>query len=355
MRGTGDASVPLENRRLVEIAPLPTPRAVRDGAPVSARAAERVTSARRAVADALHGRDATRLVVVVGPCSLHDEEAALEYAGRLSALFDTVREELVLVMRTYFEKPRTTLGWKGLVNDPHLDGSCDVPAGLVLARRILLAVNEMGVPCASEVLDPITPQYLGDLLAWAGIGARTAESQTHREIASGLSMPVGFKNGTDGGLDVARNAMLAAGRPHTFLGVTEDGAAAVVRTTGNPDRHLVLRGGSRGPNHDPESVAGAAAAAEDVSRPVLVDCAHGNSGKDPRRQAQVFRSVLDQVRAGQRSLLGLAVESHLHGGRQDPGPRAGLRYGVSVTDPCLGWEETEDLLHEAAEAVKVSR
>jgi 3-deoxy-7-phosphoheptulonate synthase len=309
------------------------------------------------VRDVLHGRDPDRLVVIVGPCSLHDADAAREYADRLAPLAAAHADALVVVMRTSFEKPRTTVGWKGLVNDPHLDGSCDVEAGLQLARRLLLEINGRGLPCASELLDPVTPQYIGDLVAWAAIGARTTESQTHREMASGLSMPVGFKNGTDGSLASAVNAMISAASPHSFLGISAEGMTAVIKTSGNPDRHLVLRGGGGGPNHGAEHVARAArlAAAEGAPRGVMIDCSHDNSGKDHRRQGGVCREVLAQVRAGQRAILGLMLESNLAEGRQDWVPGAPLRHGVSITDACIGWPETEALLGEIADAVRPRR
>jgi 3-deoxy-7-phosphoheptulonate synthase len=313
-----------------------------------------VRGARAALRDLIHGRDRRRLVAVVGPCSIHDESAALAYAERLAPVARAASDALVVVMRTYFEKPRTTVGWKGLVNDPHLDGSCDIGHGLALARRILLAVNELGVPCATEVLDPVTPQYLADLVAWAAIGARTTESQTHREMASGLSMPVGFKNGTDGTLAGAANALVSAGHAHGFLGIDEGGATAVVKTRGNPDRHLVLRGGNGGPNFDAANVAEAArlAAAQGIARGVLVDCSHDNSGKDPTRQGAVCRAVAEQFAAGERALLGIMLESHLRPGRQDWVRGAALVPGLSITDACLGFEETEALLGELAETVR---
>jgi 3-deoxy-7-phosphoheptulonate synthase len=345
----------IEDRNLSSIRPLVSPRKLKARLPLTERAAATVLAGRRAIRDVLHGRDPRRLLVIVGPCSIHDPDAALEYAERLRALVRPLSGQLVLAMRTYFEKPRTTVGWKGLVNDPHLDGSCDVPAGLEIARRLLLAINELGVACASEVLDPFTPQFTADLLAWASIGARTSESQTHRQLASGLSMPVGFKNGTDGELAGARNAMVAASHPHSFLGIDVDGAAAVVTTTGNRDRHLVLRGGRGRTNYGPEDVAHAAALVADqgIARPVVLDCSHDNSRKDHARQAGVCREVLAQVRAGQPALAGLLLESNLLPGRQDWHDEPLLR-GVSVTDACMGWDETCDLLHEIAEAVKVS-
>jgi 3-deoxy-7-phosphoheptulonate synthase len=264
-------------------------------------------------------------------------------------------EELVIVMRTYFEKPRTTVGWKGLINDPHLDGTRDIVLGLRRAREVLLAVSREGVPCATEALDPITPQYLSDLISWASIGARTTESQTHREMASGLSMPVGFKNGTDGSLDAAINALISAGHGHSFLGINADGHASVVKTSGNPNRHVVLRGGAR-PNYYREDVEAAvqqvARAAPELKRAVMVDTSHGNSSKDYRRQGTVCRDVVDQFVGGQSGLLGLLVESNLEEGRQDWIQGANLRYGTSITDACIGWTETEKLLTHVAEQVR---
>jgi 3-deoxy-7-phosphoheptulonate synthase len=347
----------LENRHLLEVKPLIPPTAVKERLPVTRAAADTVLAARAAVRDAVHGRDPDRLVVIVGPCSLHDPDAALEYADRLGALAAAHPDALVVVMRTYFEKPRTTVGWKGLLNDPHLDGSCDIEAGLQLARRLLLEINGRGLPCASELLDPVTPQYIGDLVAWAAIGARTTESQTHREMASGLSMPIGFKNGTDGSLESAVNAMISAASPHSFLGMTAEGMTAVIKTKGNPDRHLVLRGGGGRPNHGAADVERAArlTTAEGAPRGVMIDCSHDNSGKDHRRQGAVCRDVLGQVRAGQRSILGLMLESNLAEGRQDWKPGAALRRGVSITDACIGWEETAALLAEIADTVRLRR
>lgn len=347
----------LEDRNVVDVVPLIAPRAVKSAQPLSAAAAALVLRTRQAIRDVLHGRDRRRMLVVVGPCSIHDPEAAYEYARRLRPVADALRDDLLIVMRTYFEKPRTTIGWKGLVNDPHLDGSCDLEAGLQLARTILRTINDLGVPCGSEVLDPITPQYMSDLLSWASIGARTIESQTHRELASGLSMPVGFKNSTDGGLQVALQAMISARHPHTFLGIGADGATAMIKTQGNPDRHVVLRGGARGPNHAAEDVARAAelVAVEGVTRAIMVDCSHDNSGKDHTRQAAVCREVLAQLRSGApASLMGLLLESNLEPGKQTWKPGTALEYGVSITDACIGWDETEPLLYDVADAVRRS-
>jgi 3-deoxy-7-phosphoheptulonate synthase len=347
----------IEDRNLAAAEALVSPRAVKASAPLTDAAAGVVLGARRAIRDILHGRDRRRLVAIVGPCSIHDVDAARDYATRLKPVADATREQLVVIMRTYFEKPRTTVGWKGLINDPHLDGSCDIPAGLALGRSILMEINSLGVPCASELLDPVVPQYIADLLSWAAIGARTTESQTHREMASGLSMPVGFKNGTDGSLHVALNAMISARQPHHFVGINHDGAVSVIRTRGNPDRHIVLRGGPTGPNHSPEDIRRAAAlvAAEGIARPILVDCSHDNSSKDHTRQARVCRDTLAQVRAGETHIMGLMVESNLHAGRQDWLPDAQLRYGVSITDACIGWDETQALLYDMADAVEQRR
>ena len=346
----------LEDRNLTGIETLPPPAELKRARPVNAGVAELVLGARDAVRNALHGRDRRRQVVLTGPCSLHDPAAALEYAERLLPLAKELGDELVILMRAYFEKPRTTVGWKGLVNDPRLDGSCHVAEGLAKARDLLLRINEIGVPCATEFLDPITPQYLADGIAWAAVGARTTESQTHREMASGLSMPVGFKNGTDGNFIVAIEAMHAASHPHSFLGIRADGTAAVVKTAGNPDAHVVLRGGRDLANHDRETVEAVTQrlAEHGVARGVMIDCSHGNSRKDPARQADALRDVAAQVRSGAPGILGVMIESHLHEGRQDWEPGKELRHGVSITDGCIGFEETADLLRELAGAVRGS-
>ncbi|HEY2775566.1 MAG TPA: 3-deoxy-7-phosphoheptulonate synthase [Candidatus Binatia bacterium] len=343
----------LVDTNVTELSPLRSPRQIKALLALGDAAAATVRSARRELRDILHGRDRRRLAVVVGPCSIHDPKAAIEYAERLRRAAAPLRGQLMVVMRTYFEKPRTTVGWKGLVNDPDLDGSCDIDRGLELARRLLLEINEMGVPCGTEVLDPVTPQYLGDVVAWAAIGARTTESQTHREMASGLSMPVGFKNGTDGGLDIALHAMISAGHPHSFLGIDADGATAVVRTRGNRDRHIVLRGGGGRTNHGAADIAHAAehVAGEGIARPVMVDCSHGNSSKDFRRQGGVARDVARSFVAGEERVMGLLVESNLVEGSQQ-WHKESLRYGVSITDACIGWDETEALLGELGAAVE---
>ena len=297
-------------------------------------------------------REDRRLLVVVGPCSIHDPKIALDYATRLKGLAEEVKETLLLVMRVYFEKPRTTVGWKGLINDPDLDGTHKVEKGIRLARQILLEVNELGVPAATETLDPITPQYLAELLSWSAIGARTTESQTHREMASGLSMPVGFKNGTDGSLDTAINAMQAALEPHHFLGINLNGQTSVIQTRGNRYGHLVLRGGKHGPNFDAIAVKEAEDGLEKAGlrQEIMVDCNHANSGKDPVRQEIVLRDIVRQIKDGNDSLIGVMIESNLKGGSQKVGPD--LEYGVSITDACLGWENTRRILLDAHQELK---
>lgn len=311
-------------------------------------------------ATVLEGRDAIerilrredkRLLVVAGPCSIHDEKAACEYAARLKDLSQKVGEAFFLVMRVYFEKPRTSVGWKGMINDPHMDGSCDIMEGLQKARRILLQINEIGVPAATEFLETITPQYVADLVSWACIGARTTESQTHREMASGLSMTVGFKNGTDGNLSSAINAVVAAKTPQSFLGIDQTGRTCIVKTSGNPWTHIVLRGGPR-PNYDPISIEQARLKLIEKNMPqtIMVDCSHGNSMKKFQGQAIVFRNVIDQYIAGNDALIGLMLESNLHEGNQKFNGELGeLKYGVSITDECISWETTENLLLSAAQ------
>ena len=329
--------------------PLESPREVLAALPITRRVAATVLEGRHAIRRMLSGED-RRPLVIVGPCSIHDPLAALEYARRLGGLREELEETLCLVMRVYFEKPRTTVGWKGLINDPHLDGTRDMMLGLRTARRLLLDINELGLPVATELLGPVVPQYIADLIAWTAIGARTAESQTHREMASGLSMAVGFKNTTDGNLQVGLDAMQTAGAPHTFLGMDNDGRGAIVHTTGNPERHLVLRGGGGRTNYDAVSVAEAVSlcAARQLPSRVMVDCSHGNSGKEYTRQPIVFRAVLDQILAGSPHVMGMMLESHLRGGNQKLAEgKEGLAYGVSVTDACIDWETTETLLRKA--------
>jgi 3-deoxy-7-phosphoheptulonate synthase len=344
---------PIDNQHVIEIKALPSPRAIKTKLPITDQAAALVVETREAIRRILHGQDRERLLVIVGPCSIHDQEAAYEYAARLKPIADALRDRLLIVMRTYFEKPRTTVGWKGLINDPHLDGTCDIATGMELARTILLTINQSGMPCATELLDPISPQYIADLISWTAIGARTTESQTHREMASGVSMPVGFKNGTEGSLQVAVNAMTSARTPHHFVGINAEGQTSIIRTTGNPDRHIVLRGGGGKTNYDVENVATAeaAVAGEGIARPIMIDCSHDNSSKDHRRQGLVAREVLRQFRHGRQSIMGLMLESNLNPGKQTWKQGISLAYGVSITDACLGWDETAALLTELAEAI----
>lgn len=344
---------PIDNQHVIEIKALPSPRAIKTKLPITDQSAALVVETREAIRRILHGQDRDRLLVIVGPCSIHDPDAAYEYAAKLRPLADALRDRFLIVMRTYFEKPRTTVGWKGLINDPHLDGTCDIATGVELARTILLKINQLGLPCGTELLDPISPQYIADLISWTAIGARTTESPTHREMASGLSMPVGFKNGTEGSLQVAVNAMISARTPHHFVGINTDGQTAIIRTMGNPDRHIVLRGGGGRTNYEAEHVAKAetALADEGIARPVMIDCSHGNSLKDHTRQELVAREVLRQFRDGRHSIMGLMLESNLSSGKQDWKEGGTLLHGVSITDACLGWCETERLLTELAAAI----
>lgn len=343
-----------ENLNVIELIPLITPRTLKSELPASAASLRTVVQARRAVADILSGTD-RRLLVVVGPCSIHDPDAALAYADRLRKLRAEVRGELLVLMRLYFEKPRTTIGWKGLIYDPHMDGSSDISRGLRTARRLLLEINAMGVPVGTEMLDPIVPQYTADLVSWVAIGARTTESQTHRQMASGLSMPVGFKNRTDGNVQVAVEAMESARRPHSFLGMDEDGHIAIVRTTGNRQGHLILRGSRNRPNYDPDNVRDAADRMKAAGlRPVImVDCSHGNAGKKFEAEEQVWYDVLLQRSHGNESMIGMLVESNLFEGNQSiPSDLSKLRYGVSVTDECVGWETTERMMRHGADVMR---
>lgn len=344
---------PLDNQHIIEIKPLPSPREVRTKLPITDQAAALVVETRKAIQNILHGHDRERLLVIVGPCSIHDPNAAYEYAAKLKPVADALRDRFLIVMRTYFEKPRTTLGWKGLINDPHLDGTCDIATGMELARTILLTINQSGMPCATELLDPFSPQYVADLISWSVIGARTTESQTHRELASGVSMPVGFKNGTEGSLEVAVNAMTSARAPHHFIGINTEGQISSIRTTGNPDRHIVLRGGGGKTNYTAEHVAKAeaAVASEGIARSIMIDCSHDNSGKDPKRQGLVARDVIKQFREGRQSIIGIMLESNLNPGKQSWKQGVTLAHGVSITDACLGWDETEALLSELADSI----
>jgi 3-deoxy-7-phosphoheptulonate synthase len=337
---------PLNNVNVSSQELLPTPHDVISALPLSDRAKHIVLDGRETVRRILDRRD-PRLFVVVGPCSIHDIKAAHEYADKLKRLADEVKDVLVIIMRVYFEKPRTTVGWKGLINDPYMDDSFHIEKGLHLARELLLHINELGLPAATEALDPITPQYLGDLIAWSAIGARTTESQTHREMASGLSTPLGFKNGTDGSLGIAINALHSASQPHHFLGINQKGQCAVIRTRGNQYGHIVLRGGNGKPNYDSVSIALAEKELADAKLPlnIVVDCSHGNSNKDPALQTLVADNCANQILEGNRSIVGLMLESNLGWGNQKiPADLKQLKYGVSVTDACIDWPTTEKLL-----------
>ncbi len=332
---------------------LLTPRELKAQSPTPEAVNAIVAHSRERIIRILQHED-PRLLVVIGPCSIHDEKGALDYATRLNALREQFADRLEIVMRVYFEKPRTTIGWKGLINDPHLDGSQDIETGLKIARRLLLSITGLGLPAATEFLDPIVPQYIADLITWAAIGARTTESQTHREMASGLSMPVGLKNSTDGSLQVAIEAMSAARHPHSFLGIDQDGVTSIVRTAGNPDAHIVLRGGKARTNYDAESIRAAEDKLKSENLPpvLMVDCSHANSEKQFARQEDVWRSVIQQRVDGTRSLIGLMVESNIHEGNQPIlKDRAELRYGVSITDSCIGWETTERILRWGYDAL----
>jgi 3-deoxy-7-phosphoheptulonate synthase len=346
MQRTSDINV-VETRR------LPSPTELLTSSPKSEAQAEFVTRARQDLHKLIFTDD-RRLLMIVGPCSIHDVDAGREYAQRLSALAREVSDRVMVVMRVYFEKPRTTVGWKGLIMDPRLDGTNDIAAGLGIARGFLRDVLDLGLPTATELLDPITPQYIADLVCWSAIGARTAESQTHRQMASGLSMPMGFKNGTDGSVQTAINAIRAASQPQTFLGINLDGAASAVVTAGNPNCHIVLRGGSAGPNHSPEHIAKTERLLEKAGliKSILVDCSHDNSEKKPERQPEVMRALLAQIKAGNTSIMGAMVESNLLAGSQPfPQPVERLRRGVSITDGCIDWPTTEALVREVHSAL----
>jgi len=345
--------LPTSDLHVVETRPLVAPVILQSDLPLTKRATHTVQATRQRIKRILSGED-QRLLAIVGPCSVHDLGAAEEYAGALVQIRERLQAKLEIVMRVYFEKPRTTIGWKGLINDPHLDGSYDINTGLRKARGLLLYLAERGLPAATELLDPVVPQYIADLISWTAIGARTTESQTHREMASGLSMPIGYKNGTDGSVTIAINAMEAASRPHHFLGINRQGHAAIVSTTGNPDGHLVLRGGGSGTNYHPEAIAAAAEALQKADLPhrVMVDCSHGNSNKDYRRQAEVLEAVAGQVQQGGTAVMGVMLESHLVAGSQKiPADLSQLTYGQSITDACIDLDTTEALLEKLAAAV----
>jgi len=343
----------IQDLHVVTTEALIAPRVLKDELPVSDSIADTVAEARSVIRDIITGRD-RRLLCIVGPCSIHDPIAAMDYANRLAKLAASLAKTIYIVMRVYFEKPRTTIGWKGLINDPRMDGSYDLEEGLRLARKLLLDINQLKMPAATELLDPIIPQYIADLISWTAIGARTTESQTHREMASGLSMPVGFKNTTDGNLQNAINAIESARRPHSFLGINQEGLTAIVRTTGNPDSHVVLRGGSKAPNYDAASIRACeellTKAALDAR--LMVDCSHAQTNKDYTKQPAVLMTLVEQIRSGNRSIMGVMLESNLFAGNQPlANGRGSLKYGVSITDPCIDWETTERCLLGAAEAL----
>jgi 3-deoxy-7-phosphoheptulonate synthase len=344
-----------DDLRISEFEPLDPPAVVIDELPCEEAVSATVADARRTLHHILHGED-DRVAVVIGPCSIHDPKAAMEYARRLLPLREELSDTLEIVMRVYFEKPRTTVGWKGLINDPDLDGSYRINKGLRLARRLLRDINAMGLPAGCEYLDVISPQYVSDLVAWGAIGARTTESQVHREMASGLSCPVGFKNGTGGTIRIAVDAIRAASQPHHFLAVMKDGRCAVASTTGNPDVHVILRGG-RKPNYDAASVAETCHLLEEAGMParVMIDASHANSGKKPENQPAVIEDIARQIENGEQRIVGVMIESNLVGGRQDLIPGKPLMYGQSITDGCLGWDDSVATLHRLASAVRSRR
>ena len=346
----------IDDTRIDAVRPLITPALLMEKLPGSAATLALVERSREQIARVLRGED-HRLVVVVGPCSIHDHAQAIDYAQRLKRAADGLDDALLVVMRTYFEKPRTTVGWKGYINDPHLDGSYAMNEGLERARYLLLEIVEMGLPVGTEFLDLLSPQFISDLVAWGAIGARTTESQSHRQLASGLSCPVGFKNGTDGGVKVAVDAIVAAAAPHAFMGMTKMGQAAIFETRGNADCHVILRGGSQRPNYSAADVAAACAALRKAGlrEQVMIDVSHANSEKQHRRQIDVVHEIADRVEAGDHAITGVMIESHLEEGRQDLVPGKPLRHGVSITDACIGWSQTEPLLAGLADAVRRRR
>ena len=356
--GSRDATLDttrIDDVRIAAVRALVAPAVLLEELPVTAEVEAVVEGSRQQIGAVLAGRD-DRLIAVVGPCSIHDHDAAIAYARRLKPLADELRGELLVVMRVYFEKPRTTVGWKGYINDPRLDGSFRINEGLRRARELLLEINALGLPCGTEFLDLLSPQYISDLIAWGAIGARTTESQSHRQLASGLSCPVGFKNGTDGSLQVAADAVLAASHPHSFMGMTKMGVAAIFETRGNPHGHVILRGGKL-PNYEAEQIGAACAVLHKAGlrEQVMVDCSHGNSAKQHRRQIEVAADLARQIAGGEQRIVGVMVESHLHEGRQDLLPGKPLAAGVSITDACLGWHDTEPLLRGLARAVAQRR
>jgi 3-deoxy-7-phosphoheptulonate synthase len=347
---------PTDDVRIQDLRPLIPPAILMEEIHPGEDAIARIAKARAEISDVVHGRD-DRLVVVVGPCSIHDADAAIDYAKRLKVLRDQHVEDLVIVMRTYFEKPRTTVGWKGLINDPNLDDSFDINHGLRVARGLLSTLAEMDLPTGTEFLDPISPQFVADLVSWGAIGARTTESQVHRELASGLSMPVGFKNGTRGTVIIAVEAVRAARNPHHFLSVTKQGLTAIVATKGNLDCHVILRGGAGRPNYEPEHVASTVEALEaaGLEGRIMIDCSHANSGKDHEKQPGVAKAIGDQVAQGSTGVFGIMLESFIEGGRQNNDPKTELRYGQSITDACMSWDATVPVIEGLAESVRKRR
>lgn len=341
------------NLNIQSITEVIAPAELKQVFPLSEASAEFVTNARNQIKDVLHNRD-PRLMVVVGPCSIHDPQAALDYARRLGKLAKELDDQLLIVMRVYFEKPRTTVGWKGLINDPDLNGTHQISKGLGVARQLFCAVTDLGLPIATEMLDTITPQYFADLISWGAIGARTTESQPHREMSSGLSFPVGFKNSTDGNLQIAMDAMSAAQHQHSFLGINRHGKISIVKTCGNPDAHIVLRGGSNGPNFEADAIATTEQklASQNLGQAIMVDCSHANSNKDHNRQELVVNNVLEQLAAGNQSISALMIESNLEAGNQSIAPPDQLKYGVSITDKCIDWDTTERLLRQTHASLK---
>ena len=344
-----------------QLDPIPAPRYFLKEIPLTDEMSDLVLKSRQEIRDVLNGKD-DRLLAIVGPCSIHDPKAAHEYAEKLAAVKKELEDRLVIVMRVYFEKPRTTVGWKGLINDPDIDGSCNIKKGLLLARRTLLGVLDAGLAAATEFLEPTSPQYISDAVSWGAVGARNTESQVHRQLASGMSMPIGFKNATDGSIKAPTDSCFASAQQHTFFGVDHMGRAAVVKTLGNPDCHVVLRGSSSGPNYDSESVANAMKlirekmpAESAAAHGLIVDCSHGNSGKDEHRQAEVVRNIASRIADGEEGITGIMMESFIEGGSQKPAPLAELTYGQSITDKCLSWQTTEQLLRELAQAVSKRR
>lgn len=344
----------VENLNIRETKAIVTPNVFKKQFPLSEKGQDFIYESRQTIQNILSGQD-NRQFIVVGPCSIHDYNMAIEYAKKLKVLAESVKDQFFIVMRVYFEKPRTTVGWKGLINDPHLDDTFEMEEGLSIARKLMLEITEMGLPIGTEALDPISPQYLSDLVTWSAIGARTTESQTHREMASGLSSPVGFKNGTDGGISVAINAMLSAATPHSFLGINEDGNVAIINTKGNNYGHVILRGGSSGPNHDSVSITQVIAemTKSKVAVNIVVDCSHGNSHKNHMLQPIVFKDVVGQFINGTKEIKGLMLESNLFEGNQKlvPGKKEDLKFGVSITDACIGWEDTENIIQQMAKQI----